>query len=867
MRIARALAAGVAAVLVCAGAAQAATPELSTSNRLQDRREVAAGQRSYVGGLPGRALLRQRLAYHRRDGRRVGAAAEARRRRLVRHRRRVGRAGDEVLQRLGLHALRPPRRRRPAAAAHRRRARRQPRRALRAAADQPGGGRQDRHRQGRRALRADGRLPVGLHRRDAQRQRQPPRSRRVHRRAPCSSPTTARSPGAPEHHYAALVAANQDPASGEAAATRRRLPRPAARHRLHGAETTALAAQRVRRRPVRQGHRRRAALPGDRPGGRLEDPLGRGRGLRQGRSPPPRASWPARCRIPRASSRPRSRRATSCRSGRRCRCPATSCCRTRSTGASRTWPTSRRPPRTCRSAGPTRASSSRPPLGTVAHARWFGAGYPRLPVDLRHRRRVHELRGHGARPVRRRQGPPAHAARHLRRPQQPLGHRRARGGLRRLDLVRPRLARRPRPTARRPTTSTATRRSSSRARSPSSGAGPATTASATRCTTSPSATCRSSTSASTSITTAGPRARATSSGRAWAPRSSTTASTTSARSTTSPTWRAPSTTARPSSGPRTSRASSSSSSRARGGTRRPSSTPTRWSTPATSSPSRSTGSARCRWRPSSTWATRRRRASPPTTTGPPRSRHARTRASAATGRGAAGLFHTGCGGGQDGKGDFEIFSLTTSIQAVGEGNFGRLGPDQQQRYTDANAETMFSEPATGDTPDEQPGAMPEIFPSAPNGDPSKGIPPNIDRCWTCRSMVMQAWGNYGTAWSVVHQQLGVRPYLNDATLQVVPQVPAGQPSVAGSNIRLGPRLGGRLRVALGGGLHDEGRRDAHAGARARHRPHAAARVQARGGAARRPARQALRRPRDQPRARADGRREGRGAAHADDHDR
>jgi type II secretory pathway pseudopilin PulG len=153
--------------------------------------------------------------------------------------------------------------------------------------------------------------------------------------------------------------------------------------------------------------------------------------------------------------------------------------------------------------------------------------------------------------------------------------------------------------------------------------------------------------------------------------------------------------------------------------------------------------------------------------------------------GSRGLFHTGCGGGADGNGDFEIFSLTTSIQAIAEGNFGRLGPSQQQRYTHANAETMFSEPATGNTPDEQPGAMPEIFPSAPNGDPTKGIPPNIKRCWTCRSMVMQAWGNYGTAWSVIHQQLGVRPFLNDSELQVVPQVPPDQPSVEGSNIRLG----------------------------------------------------------------------------------
>jgi hypothetical protein len=152
--------------------------------------------------------------------------------------------------------------------------------------------------------------------------------------------------------------------------------------------------------------------------------------------------------------------------------------------------------------------------------------------------------------------------------------------------------------------------------------------------------------------------------------------------------------------------------------------------------------------------------------------------------GNLGLYHTGVNGGADGKGDFEIFSLTTSIIAVGEGNYGRLGPDQQQRYTDANAETMFSEPATNGTPDEQPGAMPEIFPSTPPS-PLIGIPPNIERCWTCRSMFMQAWGNYGTAWSVVNQQLGVRPFLGDGALQIVPQVPPGQPSVAGSNIRLG----------------------------------------------------------------------------------
>jgi hypothetical protein len=143
-----------------------------------------------------------------------------------------------------------------------------------------------------------------------------------------------------------------------------------------------------------------------------------------------------------------------------------------------------------------------------------------------------------------------------------------------------------------------------------------------------------------------------------------------------------------------------------------------------------------------------------------------------------GLFHTGCGGGPNGQGELVIFGLTTSIQSVGEGNYGRLGPGQQQRYTHALAETMFGEPATGGTPDEQPGAMPEIFPS-----PAQG--PNIDRCWTCRSMFMQAWGNYGTAWAVVHQWLGVQPDLGNGHVAFVPQVPQGQTTVSGKAIQLG----------------------------------------------------------------------------------
>jgi hypothetical protein len=143
-----------------------------------------------------------------------------------------------------------------------------------------------------------------------------------------------------------------------------------------------------------------------------------------------------------------------------------------------------------------------------------------------------------------------------------------------------------------------------------------------------------------------------------------------------------------------------------------------------------------------------------------------------------GLFHTGCTGPPAGQGEKVIYGLTTSIQSVGEGNYGRLGATQQGRYTHALAETMFGEPATGGTPDEQPGAMPEIFPS-----PDQGA--NIDRCWTCRSMFMQAWGNYGTAWAVVHQWLGVQPNLGRGRVDFVPQVPEGQTSVRGQDIRLG----------------------------------------------------------------------------------
>jgi hypothetical protein len=118
-----------------------------------------------------------------------------------------------------------------------------------------------------------------------------------------------------------------------------------------------------------------------------------------------------------------------------------------------------------------------------------------------------------------------------------------------------------------------------------------------------------------------------------------------------------------------------------------------------------------------------------------------------------------------------IFTLNTAIMSVGEGNYGRLGENQQQHYTDANADLQL-------IPDEQPGAMPEIAPSPDYGR-------SINRPFNERAMVLQAWGAYGTIWPVVHQHLGVRPDMGRGELEVVPQLPPQTPDISGENIRLG----------------------------------------------------------------------------------
>jgi hypothetical protein len=140
-----------------------------------------------------------------------------------------------------------------------------------------------------------------------------------------------------------------------------------------------------------------------------------------------------------------------------------------------------------------------------------------------------------------------------------------------------------------------------------------------------------------------------------------------------------------------------------------------------------------------------------------------------------GLFHTGAPGcdnqADSAKSEKSIFTLNSAVMAVGEGNYGRLDHGQQQRFTKANRQSQL---APGD---EQPGAMPEIVTS-----PEKGR--QIDQKFVERASVLQAWGAYGTAWPVVHQQLGVRPDMGRDRLEVVPQVPPYQKAIAGRRIRI-----------------------------------------------------------------------------------
>lgn len=135
--------------------------------------------------------------------------------------------------------------------------------------------------------------------------------------------------------------------------------------------------------------------------------------------------------------------------------------------------------------------------------------------------------------------------------------------------------------------------------------------------------------------------------------------------------------------------------------------------------------------------------------------------------GDTGLFHTGRGGGPDGEGELRVWTLPSSVMAVGEANYGRLGDDQALFYMHSVADQLDLE---------MPGALPEIAPS-PDYDPF------VD--FRDRAMFMQAWSSYGTQWPVIHHFLGIRPDVPAGVLEVIPQVPDSWPGLSVADLAVG----------------------------------------------------------------------------------
>ena len=158
----RAVVAGFALAALAAGPAQAAAPELSVSQRLDDRREVAAGTRAQVLGFEDGRFYAQGWHITGEMGGIVTPPLKLLDSVYVRDRRPVDRQGDEVHERAGYIRYDLPRtagigvERTDVAPDGR------ARRAARPRAAQPGQRGAHRAGPGRRALRADGPVPVGL---------------------------------------------------------------------------------------------------------------------------------------------------------------------------------------------------------------------------------------------------------------------------------------------------------------------------------------------------------------------------------------------------------------------------------------------------------------------------------------------------------------------------------------------------------------------------------------------------------------------------------------------------------------------------------------------------------------------------------
>ena len=182
--------------------------------------------------------------------------------------------------------------------------------------------------------------------------------------------------------------------------------------------------------------------------------------------------------------------------------------------------------------------------------------------------------------------------------------------------------------------------------------------------------------------------------------------------------------------------------------------------------------------------------------------------------GNLGLYHTGCGGGPDGRRRVRhLLARHRASMAVGEGNYGRLGDDAAAALHVGERGDAVLRARDGRTRRTSSRARcrrssrPKL---AAGGRPTAtGTPPNIDRCWIVPLDVHAGLG------PLRHVLVGRAPGAGHPA-EPGPRLARGRAAlVTASARRRERRLGGRggRHASRTVGVHDEGRRDRRAGLR------------------------------------------------------
>jgi hypothetical protein len=119
---------------------------------------------------------------------------------------------------------------------------------------------------------------------------------------------------------------------------------------------------------------------------------------------------------------------------------------------------------------------------------------------------------------------------------------------------------------------------------------------------------------------------------------------------------------------------------------------------------------------------------------------------------------------QAAPGGLQASAVNTGVMAIAEANYGRM--DQSLTYVRFVADELDVE---------QPGALPELFPS-----PDYTYFPSFGG-----AMVMQAWSSYGIHSPLVELYLGIKPNAPARTLSVVPDLPSSWNELSVDHLRVG----------------------------------------------------------------------------------